>query len=75
MDEGLIPAFTSGDKVRTLLIGTSDEAVYMANQIRSNPHLDYKVIGLVRLDEKETRSWIQCFEAVISCETVHFGST
>ncbi len=58
LDEGLIPAFTSGDKVRTLLIGTSDEAVYMANQIRSNPHLDYQVIGLVRLDEKETRSWI-----------------
>lgn len=58
LDEGLIPAFTNGDKVRTLLIGTSDEAVYMANQIRSNPHLDYQVIGLVRLDEKETRSWI-----------------
>ncbi len=58
LDEGLIPAFTSGDKVRTILIGTSDEAVYMANQIRSNPHLDYQVIGLVRLDEKETRSWI-----------------
>lgn len=58
LDEGLIPAFTSSDKVRTLLIGTSDEAVYMANQIRSNPHLDYQVIGLVRLDEKETRSWI-----------------
>ncbi len=58
LDEGLIPSFTSGDKVRTLLIGTSDEAVYMANQIRSNPHLDYQIIGLVRLDEKETRSWI-----------------
>jgi FlaA1/EpsC-like NDP-sugar epimerase len=57
-DEEIAPLVSATPHVRTLLIGTSDAVVRLGSQIKSNSNLDYRIIGLVRVDENDNRPWI-----------------
>jgi FlaA1/EpsC-like NDP-sugar epimerase len=57
-DEEIAPIVSSTPQIRTLLIGTSDAVVRLGSQIKANSQLDYRIVGLVRVNESDNRAWI-----------------
>lgn len=58
LNEEVRPLLSGRKRLRTVIAGTSDTAVRLANQLRSHPEMGFEILGHLKSQKADRRTWL-----------------